>query len=115
MGSRRILKMKKTNRFILTKKNIKSLFIVNSIVLFVACLPLSYGFYSFIRIAVCLITILITYNYVIKNKSFDQIIILGFIAILFNPIFPVFLNNKWLWVLIDLGLAFYFLTLYRKA
>lgn len=107
--------MKNTNHLILTNKNIKSLFLVNSIVLFVACLPMPYGFYPFIRTVVCLISILIIYNYLHKNKSFDQIIILGLIVILFNPLFPIFLNNKLLWIIIDLGLGYYFYRLFKKC
>lgn len=107
--------MKNTNRFNLSNKNIKSLFLVNSIVLFIACLPMPYGFYPFIRTVVCLISILIIYNYIQKNKSFDQIIILGLIAVLFNPLFPVFLNSKYLWIMVDLGLGYYFYRLYKKV
>ncbi|WP_038336246.1 DUF6804 family protein [Empedobacter falsenii] len=106
--------MKKNNQFILPNKNIKKLFLVNAIVLALACLPMPYGFYTFIRFVVCLISSLIVYNYFIKKKPFDQIIILSLIAILFNPVFPIFLNNKWLWILIDLGLSIYFFKLYSK-
>lgn len=106
--------MNKKNKLILQNKNIKTIFLVNCILLAVACLPFPYGFYPFIRTVVCILTSIVIYNYVLKDKPFDQILILGLIAILFNPIFPVYLNNKFIWIIIDLGLAVYFYKLYKK-
>lgn len=107
--------MSKKNKLILENKNIKTIFLVNCILLVVACLPLPYGLYPFIRTVICLLTSLVIYNYVKKDKSFDQILILGLIAILFNPIFPVYLNNKFIWIIIDLGLGYYFYRLYKNV
>jgi hypothetical protein len=38
---------------------------------------------------------------------------LGFIALLFNPVFPVYLGKP-LWVLIDLGVAYFFWRLAER-
>lgn len=102
------------NKLIISNKNIKTIFLVNAIILFIACLPLPYGLYPFFRTVVCLLSSLVIYNYFIKNKSFNEILFLGLIAFLFNPVFPVYLNNKFVWIIVDLIIGVYFLRLYLK-
>ena len=65
-----------------------------------------YGFYIFLRWAICFVSILVAYGFY-KSKLNGWAMVFGAIAILFNPIFPVYLN-KASWVLIDIISAILF-------
>ena len=70
-------------------------------------LNLPIGYYTFLRIIITLGAIsVIAYEY--NNELTFWVIIFAIIAILFNPIIPVYLNNKSSWVLIDIIAAFLF-------
>ena len=78
-------------------------------VLIIALFPWEYGFYMLSRVFVCAVA---SY-YCIKThkKSGDQIkdfwYFLG-IAILFNPIIPIYLFYRTAWILVDIFVAIYF-------
>ncbi len=69
------------------------------------------GFYTLLRLVVCAFVI---YALVARPKlrGGGLGVALGFVALLFNPIFPVYLD-KALWVPIDLGVAYFFWWLFR--
>ena len=70
-----------------------------------AILPLPYGYYTFLRIAITGISAYLVYlrkdN---KDKSFYVLIA---IAILFNPLIPIHFPRE-VWIPIDIILAIYF-------
>ena len=76
-----------------------------------AILPLPYGYYTFLRIAITGISAYLVYlrkdN---KDKSFYVIIA---IAILFNPLIPIHLPRE-VWIPIDIILAIYFFIIGRN-
>lgn len=82
------------------KGNIGKITIFAAILLVVGCFSLPIGYYTFLRIAVCVISILAI---VVNHKNgFDWVnILLGIIAIIFNPIIPIYLHNKDIWIVID--------------
>lgn len=95
---------------------LKKIHLVVAITLFISCLPFPYGFYTLSRLIVFIsIGILIYDLYRFHQNNTNQIIILGIIGLLFNPIFPVYLNNKFLWILIDLGLGISFFRKFLKS
>jgi hypothetical protein len=82
-----------------------ALWIAAAIVLVVAVFPLPYGYYIFTRIATCLACGILAWTCFAGQPSAPTwgIVLLG-IAILFNPLIPVYLKRQtWFWI--DLGSA----------
>jgi len=90
-------------------KNMKVISICCFILLLLALAPMPIGYYTFLRIAVtlCAITICIV-EY--RNNINSWLLLFGFTAILFNPVFPVYLYYKMKWMPIDIGVAILFIT-----
>ena len=79
----------------------KPLYITVCIILGIALLPISGGFYTLVRIIVTIGAVAAT----IQNSSNGiniWSIIYGGMAILFNPLVPVYLHDKGAWVIIDI-------------
>lgn len=79
----------------------KPLYITVCIILGIALLPISGGFYTLVRIIVTISAIAAT----IQNSSNGiniWSIIYGGMAILFNPLIPVYLHDKGAWIMIDI-------------
>lgn len=94
---------------------LNKIYIVLAITLLVSCLPFPYGFYTLSKLIVFISMGILIYDlYKFKHNNSNQIIIYGIIALLFNPLFPIYLNDKLLWVIIDLGLGIYFMRKYFK-
>ena len=72
--------------------------------LLLALTDLPIGYYTFLRIIVsaCAVGIIITE---LKNGINIWVIIFGVIGIIFNPIIPIYLNNKDIWTPIDIVVA----------
>jgi hypothetical protein len=75
------------------------------LLLSIANLPI--GYYTFLRIIVTVGACFIVVTEFENGLNF-WVITFGLIAILFNPIFPIYLNNKSLWMPIDLLSAILF-------
>src|SRR5271157_1318194 len=75
---------------------------VSIAMLIFAILPWPYGYFTLLRLVVCATAILTSASLFERQPSFA----LGFgvIALLFNPILPVFLPKAF-WIVIDLGVA----------
>ena len=67
------------------------------------------GYYTFLRIALTLGALMVLYSEVQKDVNLLGISFIA-IAILFNPIFPVYLYQKSLWIAIDIVTAILFLV-----
>lgn len=85
----------------------KIIFFICAVLLFIATANLPIGFYTLLRIAVSIGAV------VVIVKEFENgislwVIVFGLITILFNPIIPVFFNEKSVWLPIDIitGLLF---------
>ncbi len=90
----------------LFNKNI--LTIIASGFLFVALFDgLPYGYFTFLRFVVCCVAIYLAYKiYQDKNDSL-MVWLFGGIAILFNPIIPIYLQRGQ-WIIIDLLVGIFF-------
>ena len=89
------------------KQNIPWILFIAVVLLFVGCFNLPMGYYTFMRIVVSIIAILAIVNN--KEEGFGMYnIILALIAILFNPIFPIYLHSKFTWVIVDILCASWF-------
>jgi hypothetical protein len=79
--------------------------------MFIAILPLPYGYYIFLRPLICLgmIYLLIRdWGYLDQNTKAISIVI----AVLFNPFSAIFLN-KIIWIPIDLACGYFLLKKYQ--
>lgn len=81
--------------------------------LFVASLPLPYGFYTFLRFVVCgAAAYLAFHEYGVRESVTAWAIGLGVIAVLFNLLIPVYLSRE-VWAPIDLVAAFTLIAHWR--
>lgn len=94
----------------------RTLAIVCAVLLFLALAKLPIGYYTFLRIAVTVVSILIIVEQYKKEAVNFWGVIFGVIAILFNPIIPVYLYKKSLWMPVDVvaGLVFLIYSFKRK-
>ena len=79
------------------------------VILAIGVLPMPYGYYSLSRLVVCGCAIFGAYK---SNLTKDEVFawVFGIAAVLYNPIIPIHLNEKELWVIVNLltaGLFFY--------
>lgn len=80
-----------------------------ALLLFIAIADLPIGFYTFLRIAITTCCILVIFNDYRKGFSF-WILLFGLIAILFNPLIPIYLYDKGVWIPIDIICGIVFLV-----
>lgn len=76
--------------------------------LFLAILPMPYGYYTVLRFVVSISAAIICFNTYQKDQELRPwVIMFGLIAILFNPLIPVHLTRS-IWAPIDIicGLVF---------
>ena len=87
----------------------KLTWILPIIVIALAILPMPYVYYSFLRIVICGCSIFFAIR-LFENKQISFVWIFGFLALLYNPIVPVYLYEKEIWTLINIatGILFYF-------
>ena len=89
--------------------------VASSIILFLSVLPMPYGFYTITRLVVT--AVFIYYAYYIyrmwQKKGFWFWCFIA-IAIIFNPIIPIYLYSKMLWGVIDIVVAILFIVFIFK-
>ncbi len=89
----------------LSPQALKWIFIFVAVWCFVAVLPLPIGYYTFLRIIVTIGGILaIGVIYQQKNKLLIYILLI--ITIFFNPLIPVYLQKKAIWIPLDILTGF---------
>lgn len=78
-----------------------------AVLLLLAIAKMPGGYYTFLRLAVtvCCITIIIQD---IKTLHAIWLVLFVIIALLFNPVIPVYFYKKMLWVPIDVACALFF-------
>lgn len=90
--------------------------IISVILLLMAFLSWPYGYYTFLRIAVSAVAIYCIY-YLYKNRLNEVLSFwfwgLVFFAVLFNPIFPIYLRRE-IWEAIDFAAAVFLIGLIFK-
>lgn len=79
----------------------KILMIVCAAFLFLSLVNLPIGYYTFLRILITIGSIAIIVTEIEEGINI-WIILFGLTAILFNPLFPVYLHNKSTWMPLDL-------------
>ena len=86
----------------------KSLLLICSVLLLIGLANLPIGYYTILRIAVTIGSIAVVLKEYEKGFSF-RIIVFGLIAVLFNPIIPVYFHDKGVWMPFDLLVAILFI------
>lgn len=87
-----------------------AIWLAPAIVLILAVLPLPYGFYIFLRLAVFLVAVYLGYTQWKRDDSFSiWVITLGTIALLYNPILPIHLTRE-IWIVFNLLTAGIFIA-----
>ena len=79
----------------------KIFWIAPLIVLAIGLLPMPYGYYTLLRLVVCGCSLYYAYNFY-ENKNTQFLWIFGFIAILYNPLFPIYLYEKEIWIVLNI-------------
>lgn len=89
-------------------KALKTLSVICGMLLFIAALRLPIGYYTFLRIAVTIMAVMLLVHHSQNGGLSIWTILFGVIAILFNPILPIYLHSKSAWIPIDVvaGLVF---------
>ncbi|MCT4296259.1 hypothetical protein HZP23_00160 [Elizabethkingia anophelis] len=93
----------------------KYFFLFCALCCFIAVLQLPIHYYRFLRIVI-FIGAGVALLHLIWNKVYHWVLIFGFILILFNPVFPIFLYRKSLWIPLDIitGILFMCLNFIKK-
>lgn len=94
----------------------KPFLIICSICCFIAIIRLPIEYYTFLRTIVSLGAVLLIYSW-IKQKNYALAIIFVLVLILFNPLFPIYLHRKSIWIPLDIitGLLFLLIAFYKKS
>ena len=78
----------------------KYLSLIAAVLLSIGCFPLPIGFYTFLRIVVFVVCGILIWHDFEKGFNWSNISF-GMIAIVFNPIIPIYLHDKTIWVVLD--------------
>jgi len=94
----------------------KPFLLLCSICCFVAILKLPIEYYTFLRTIVSLGALLLIYHW-IKQKNYYLAIVFALILFLFNPISPIYLHRKSIWIPLDIitGVLFLIIAFYKKS
>lgn len=97
-----------TQEDVVMKEPIKTVAPIVGFLLLLAILPLPYSYYTFLRLTVFVSSLFLAYQ-LYEKKSHGLSLVLVGLALLFNPLIPVYLSRE-AWLPIDLvsaGLLFY--------
>ena len=78
-------------------------------VLGIGLLPMPYGYYFLSRLVVCVCAVYYAIQFIGKNDN-TLAWIFGFFAILYNPIIPIHLGAKGLWIVVNIITAYVFVA-----
>ncbi|MFN8286816.1 MAG: DUF6804 family protein [Chitinophagales bacterium] len=82
--------------------SIRRVMLITGILLLLGMLKLPIGYYTFLRIIVFGVSIYTVYQtHQQVNKIDFWVAFFGLTAVLFNPIIPIYLNDKKIWAVID--------------
>ena len=90
-----------------TRKEQTIFWIAPIIALLIGLLPMPYGYYTLSRLIVSGCALYFAIDLYKQNKT-THVWIFGFIAILYNPFFPITLGSKALWIMVNIPTVVYF-------
>ncbi|MBR3287255.1 MAG: hypothetical protein IKI72_05500 [Bacteroidales bacterium] len=78
-------------------------FLIPAALLLLGTADLPIGYYTILRVVVCIASALIAIAYYSRNERINfGTVLFGIIALIFNPIAPVYLRDKGVWTIIDI-------------
>ena len=86
----------------------RTICIVCATFVLMACFDLQVGYYIFLRTILFVVSLTIIVNELKQKKDFKAVEFIA-IALIFNPIVPIYLYKKSLWIVIDILTAMFFL------
>ena len=92
----------------------KKLLYIPAAILFIGVFPLPIGYYTLLRLVVTAAAAYVAYDTFQNDKQSGWIWVFGFVAILFNPLIPIYLDKE-LWMVIDFAVAILFIVYSRKT
>jgi len=97
------------------KQAMKQFLTICAIACFIAILKLPIAYYTLLRAIVSLGAIVLIYNF-FKQKDYRLTAVFIVALLLFNPIFPIYLHRKSIWIPLDVitGLLFLIISYYEK-
>lgn len=79
------------------------IFLVPIALLLIGLADLPIGYYTIVRIVVCFVSCLSCYwSYKSDGKVGIATVVYALLAVIFNPVVPVYLHDKEIWTIIDL-------------
>jgi predicted membrane protein len=93
----------------------KAFFVICALCCFVAILKLPIEYYTFLRTIVSLGALLLVYSWA-KQKNYALTVLFILVLLLFNPLFPIYLHRKSIWIPLDVitGILFLLIGFYNK-
>ena len=86
--------------------SIKPPTIISIAMLLLALIPLPIGYYTLLRIVVCLTAAFLAWNSYEAHKT-SWMWTMGVVALIFNPLIPLYLGRE-LWIFVDIATAVIF-------
>ena len=91
----------------------KLFYLIPLIMLIFAILPLPYGYYTLLKLVISLSSILIIFQIYKRYYEVNNLIIIfSIIFLIYNPVFPIYLN-KTIWIPINILTALAYLYLIK--
>lgn len=81
--------------------------LIAALFLLIGCFRMPIGYYTFLRIVVFMASIIMLIGS-IKNNMHSLAIVTALVGVLFNPILPIYLHSKSVWVILDMLSAGWF-------
>ncbi len=95
--------------------SMKGLFILCGVLLLIGIADMPIGYYTLLRLVVTIGSVAVVVAEMEKGIT-PWVIAFGLLALLFNPIIPVYLNDKDAWMPIDLiGGVLFFIKAYSRS
>ena len=91
---------------------IKHHWLIMAVILLTCLLDMPYGYYQLVRFVAMVVFGINAFNYGVKENS-SLMIIMGTLALLFQPLFPITLGRT-IWNIIDVVVAIFLLYLWYK-
>ena len=79
------------------------------IIMSIGLLPMPYGYYNLSRTVVCVCSIYFAVQ-LLKKDDLVFVWVFGFLAILYNPIIPIHLYEKGIWIMVNIITGILFFT-----
>lgn len=90
------------------QKNKNNIFWLAPIIaLAIGILPMPYGYYMLSRLVVSAGALYFAFNFYKINDIF-KVWVFGFLVVLYNPIIPISLGSKELWMIVNIPTIYYF-------